>query len=406
MAKYNNIYHRKDGRWEGRVLLGRNPSTGKPQYKTFYGKTQSEVRQKIKNGLALLEDGVQFTGEKWELGKWLDHWLSNYKRNEIAKTTYDNYRFALVHIKNAIGKSYLADLNTDMIQLAINELAQSGRKRTVKITHCILSAALDQAVENGLLAKNPAKAVVLPRQQSKNARVLSVEDQQLFIRALRGQRLSNLFMLQIATGLRPGEALGLTWDNVDFENKILHITKAVRRERDENDISHMVFAPTKTKRSRDMELLDEAIEILKRQRELQNAEKNRLGNAYTDLNLIFATKTGQILERPHVAQTLALIRKQMRIIRAEELHKDISEVEEPDFTLHSLRHTFATRALEQDIPLKVVSDWLGHTTIRITGDIYSHALPAKRRNSIQRLTGITTDHYKNGQNRGQVQNDE
>ena len=84
----------------------------------------------------------------------------------------------------------------------------------------------------------------------------------------------------------------------------------------------------------------------------------------------------------------------MRIIRAEELHKDISEVEEPDFTLHSLRHTFATRALEQDIPLKVVSDWLGHTTIRITGDIYSHALPAKRRNSIQRLTGITTDHYK------------
>ena len=141
---------------------------------------------------------------------------------------------------------------------------------------------------------------------------------------------------------------------------------------------------------------------MKRQRELQNAEKKRLGNAYTDLNLIFATKTGQILERPHVAQTLALIRKQMRIIRAEELHKDISEVEEPNFTLHSLRHTFATRALEQDIPLKVVSDWLGHTTIRITGDIYSHALPAKRRNSIQRLTGITTDHYKNGQNRGPV----
>ena len=96
----------------------------------------------------------------------------------------------------------------------------------------------------------------------------------------------------------------------------------------------------------------------------------------------------------------------MRIIRAEELHKDINEVEEPNFTLHSLRHTFATRALEQDIPLKVVSDWLGHTTIRITGDIYSHALPTKRRNSIQRLTGITTDHYKNGQNRGQVQNDE
>lgn len=337
MAKYNNIYHRNDGRWEGRVLLGRNPSTGKPQYKTFYGKTQPEVRQKGKNGLTLLEDGIQLTGEKWELGKWLDHWLSNYKRNEVAKTTYDNYRFALVHIKNAIGKSYLADLNTDMIQLAINELSQSGRKRTVKITHCILSAALDQAVENGLLSKNPAKAVVLPRQQSKNARVLSVEDQQLFIRALRGQRLANLFMLQIATGLRPGEALGLTWDNVDFENKILHITKAVRRERDENDISHMVFAPTKTKRSRDMELLDEAIEILKRQRELQNAEKNRLGNAYTDLNLIFATKTGQILERPHVAQTLALIRKQMRIIRAEELHKDISEVEEPNFTLHSLR---------------------------------------------------------------------
>ena len=402
MARYNNIYRRSDGRWEGRVLLGRNPSTGKPQYKTFYGKSQNEVRQKIKAGLDALENGMHLTGTKWELGNWLDHWLLTYKYNEIAKTTYDNYRFALVHIKNEIGKAYLSDLTTDIIQQAINKVAQSGRKRTVKITHCILSAALNQAVENGLLSKNPAKSVVLPKQQSKEARVLSVEGQQLFIRALRGQRLANLFMLQIATGLRPGEALGLTWDNVDFENKILHINKAVRRERDENNVSHMVFAPTKTKRPRDMELLDEAIEILKRQRKLQNAEKKRLGTAYSDLNLIFATKTGQILERTHVAQTLALIRKRMRVIRAEELHKDVSEVEEPDFTLHSLRHTFATRALEQDIPLKVVSDWLGHTTIRITGDIYSHALPAKRRNSIQRLTGITTDHYENGQNRGQT----
>lgn len=401
MAKYTNIRQRKDGRWEARIRTGRDPKTGKFGVKYVYGRSQAEVKEKQKAYEKKLSEGLEIKSERTELGAWLDHWLEAYKKKMVAPTTYDNYCYNLAHVKNEFGKAYLADITTDSLQRFFIGLAEEGKMRTMKISHCLVNAALSKAVENGIIAKNPAQYVQLPKADRKEAVVLNMEEHELFLQAVQGEYLGPLFMFQLSTGLRTGEVLGLTWDRVDFQNKIIHITKAVRRQKVGSERSELTFAPTKTKRNRDMELLDETIEILKLQQQLQKMDRSKLRDGYADMNLVFATHEGHMLERGNVAKVLKRVEDRMREQKAAALGVPVTEVEVKHFTLHSLRHTFATRALEQDIPLKIVSTWLGHSSIRVTGDIYSHALPEKRRASIEKLAGITSLGNKSGQKSGQ-----
>ena len=384
-----NIRQRKDGRWESRVFLGIYTKCGNPKYKYIYANTYKEVKIKSKEVIQKQDMGVNLTESSITVGAWLDKWLKEYKQNQIQPTTYEGYQYNIRHIKKALGRIKLEDLKPDQIQHYINEFKKENKLRTLKISHTLLSAALDQAVNNDLIIKNPAKMVTLPKQVKKEATVLTPAIQTLFIKALNGERLENFFMFQLATGMRPGEALGIQWGDIDYENKLLTIKGAIRKEKDENTGKHvLVFAPTKTKRSRSIELLDETIEILNKQKKIQDIEKKTLGEGYLDIDLVFCTQLGTMIDRDNLDVTLTRVKNKMKAIAAAEQGIDVSEVEIPDFTAHSLRHTFATRALEQDIPLKIVAEWLGHSTIRVTGDIYSHALPAKRRQSMEKLKGI------------------
>lgn len=401
MAKYTNIRQRKDGRWEARIRIGRNPKTGKSVIKYIYGHSQADVRSKQKAYEKKLDEGLDIQSERIELGFWIEYWLENYKKQMVQPTTYENYCYSLTHVKKALGKAYLSQLTTDDLQRFFLSVAEEGKLRTMKVSHCLLSAALEKAVDNGLIAKNPARYVILPKEQKKEAAVLTTDEHKLFLEALQGEYLAPLFMFQLSTGLRPGEVLGLTWDMVDFEAKIIHITKAVRRQKVDGEKSKLTFAPTKTKRNRDMELLDETVNILKVQQQIQKEDKAKLRGSYEDIGLVFATHQGHMLERGNVARVLKRIENRMRELKASALGVPATEIEIKHFTPHSIRHTFATRALEQDIPLKIVSAWLGHSSIRVTGDIYSHALPEKRRASIEKLSGITELDTVSGQKSGQ-----
>lgn len=384
-----NIRQRNDGRWEARLFLGSYSRHGNPRYKYIYADSYKSAKVKLKEAANKQDMGVSLTDGSITVGAWLDRWLTDYKKNEVQPTTYENYEYNIRHIKKALGRIRLEDLKPDHIQHFINEFKKENKMRTLKISHTLLSAALDQAVNNDLLLKNPAKMVTLPKQEKKEAKVLTPEEQIWFIKALEGERLQYLFMFQLATGMRPGEVLGTQWGDVDFENRLLTIKGAIRLEKDEITGKHvLVFAPTKTKRTRTIELLDEAIEILKLQKAAQQKEKDFLGEGYRNLDLVFCTQLGTMIDRNNLDVTLTRVKTRMRIIAAAEKNIDISKVEITDFTAHSLRHTFATRALEKDIPLKVVAEWLGHSTIRVTGDTYSHALPAKRRQSMEKMKGI------------------
>jgi integrase len=384
-----NIRQRSDGRWEARVFTGSYTRNGNAKYKYIYGSTFKEVKSKMKDAVQKQDLGVSLTDGNTTVGAWLDKWLVEYKKNEVQPTTYEGYEYNVRHIKAALGRIKLEELKPDHIQGFINEFKKENKLRTLKISHTLLCAALDQAVNNDLLIKNPAKLVTLPKQEKKEAKVLTPEEQTWFIKALEGERLQYFFMFQLATGMRPGEALAIQWSDIDFEEKILTIKGAIRQEKNEITGKHqLVFAPTKTKRTRTVELLDEAVDILSLQKQKQQEERDFVGEGYKDLDLVFSTQLGTMIDRNNLKVVLSRVKTKMKEYAAAEKGVDIDKIEIPDFTGHSLRHTFATRALERDIPLKIVAEWLGHSTIRVTGDIYSHALPAKRRQSMDKLKGI------------------
>jgi integrase len=384
-----NIRQRTDGRWEARILTGTYTRNGNPKYKYIYAESYKEAKSLMKDAAQKQEMGISLADSSITVGVWMDRWLNNYKKNEVQPTTFEGYEYNIRHIKNALGRIKLENLKPDHIQQYINEFKKENKMRSLKISHTLLSAALDQAVNNDLIVKNPAKAVALPKQEKKEAKVLTPEEQTWFIRALEGERLQSFFMFQLATGMRPGEALAIQWRDIDFDGKLLTIKGAIRQEKNETTGKHvLVFAPTKTKKTRTIELLDKTIEILELQRIKQNGERMFLGDGYTNLDLVFCTELGTMIDRNNLDRVLTRVKTKMKNLAAAEKNVDVSKVDITDLTAHTLRHTFATRALEKDIPLKVVSDWLGHSTIRVTGDTYSHALPAKRRECMDKLKGV------------------
>lgn len=383
MPQYNNIRKRKDGRWQGKTLVGRNPKTGKPFYKYVYANSQAECRNNLLRLEEKIELGAVHEQTKLELGTWLDKWLSDYKKAQIEQSTYENYEYNLAQVKKRIGRVYLKDLTTELLQSMFNEMREEGLTRCIKISHCLVNAALKQAVRNGMVAANVAEFVELPKQQRKEAAYLTEEEQVAFLEALESEKLAPLFMFQLPTGLRPGEVRALKWDDIDYDDRIVTISRGARRQK-----GGLILASTKTKRTRTIPLLDEAINVLDIQKQIQEKDKRYLGAGYCDTGLIFANNIGEIIDSSTTRKVLLRVKRKMQRLIAEEKNVPINDVTITDFTPHSLRHTFATRALEKDIPIKVVAEWLGHSTISVTGDIYSHVSDRKNKSSMQQMEGI------------------
>lgn len=224
--------------------------------------------------------------------------------------------------------------------------------------------------------------------KNNKVKVLSREEQCLFLQALKGERLENLFQFQLWMGLRPGEVCALRWSDIDWQNGTVTIQSSIRREQKMGRGSQLIISCTKTGRSRTLELSASVLLILKKQQVLQNNEVK--GGKYQQPELVFTTKKGTPLEVSSLNRSLRCIQKRMQEFCAEKLSLSTDAVTLPTFTAHSLRHTFATRALEADIPLKVVSNWLGHSTVRVTGDVYSHVSPEMRCASMKRLEQYLT----------------
>jgi len=206
-------------------------------------------------------------------------------------------------------------------------------------------------------------------------KVLSKEEQCLFLQALKGERLENLFRFQLWTGLRPGEVCALRWSDIDWQNGTVTIQSGIRRERKGGRGSQLIISCTKTGRSRVLELPASVLLILKKQQVLQKNEIK--AGKYQQPELVFTTQVGTPLEVSSLNRTLRCVQKRMQKLCAEKFGVSVDAVALPTFTAHCMRHTFATRALEAGIPIKIVSEWLGHSTIRVTADTYLHVLPEK-----------------------------
>ena len=272
-----NIRKRKDGRWEGRYTVGHDPETGKAIIKNVLGKTQAEVKEKLKR--AIEENvGIDYgRARTYTVGNWLEVWYENYAKIKMRPSSYLNYRgYIENHIKPQLGKIPLNDLTTLNLQQFYKKLLAEGRverieaqkqpkglsAKTVRNIHQIISSALKLAVEQRLIARNPADGCALPKAERKEMQTLPVEQLTSFLREAKDSGVFALYYIDLTTGLRRGELLGLKWSDIDLEKGDLRVQRQIGRID-----GKIIEMPLKTKNAyRTLPLSADAISVLKMQK--------------------------------------------------------------------------------------------------------------------------------------------
>jgi integrase len=221
-----SIYKRNDGRWVGQYLV--HTAKG-PKYRYLYGKTRREVDEKLTKAKADRDGGLVFDAGTLTLAEYMDQWLSETAKNRLRPKTYKDYAgLTQVHIAPALGHIKLKNLTPLHVQQFYSSKLESGlSKRTVEYLHAVLHSALKQAVRWELVPRNVTQAVNPPRPEKKERPTLTLQQARRFLEAAREDRFGSLYMLVIQTGMRRGELLGLRWDDVDLEGRLLHIRQTL-----------------------------------------------------------------------------------------------------------------------------------------------------------------------------------
>jgi hypothetical protein len=221
-----SIRQRPDGRWEARYSTGRDPGTGKQIQRSVYGATQAEVQKQLVKVLAAQESGTYVVPDKMTVSTWCDVWLTEYLGGVKSSTvaTYDkNIRN---HIKPALGAIALQKLTAHMVQGFYNRMQKEKNlsPKTVKCVHGVLHAALKKAVSIGYVKHNVADNAALPRIERREMKVMQDADINAFFNAIQDHRYETVYYVTLFTGLRQSEALGMTWDCLDFKRGTMTVT--------------------------------------------------------------------------------------------------------------------------------------------------------------------------------------
>ena len=329
--------------------------------KTVYGRTRAEVAKKLNRALADSEDGHIFNDEGLRVGEYLESWLESSVRGNVSPRTYTNYRLQVRRpLAPALGRIKLKDLTPFKVQGLYRSKLDSGLSNaSVRYTHAVLHRALKQAVKWSLVPRNVAEAVDAPRVRREEITPLSHTQSRAFLTAAGGDRFEALYVIALTCGLRQGELLGLKWSDVDLGAKTLRVNRQVQRQRDGDGL---VFAEPKNASRRTVPLTATAVEALRRHGKRQAEERIRVGSLYEDAGLLFASETGTPLDAQNVVN-----RSFKPLLKRAGL---------PSIRFHDLRHTCATLLLAKGVHPKLVRSLLGHASIGITMDLYSHWAPA------------------------------
>ncbi len=364
-----SIHLRKDGRWEGRVVIGRNEK-GLPKTKNVLARTRRECQEKLK----ALRDSINSAEPKqpkadMTFGAWLDHWYQSDCKPTISPKTQTDYENRIYqHIIPEIGQIPLVKLTSGDLQQFYVRLKQGGRllqperygpglsDRMVKTCHVTCRTALDKAVAQGLLLKNPAAACKAPTTHPKEMQVLTQEEMQRLLIQAKENDCYELLLLELTTGLRRGELLALQWDDLDFQTGELRVQRQVQRIRGE-----LTVTQPKTRSSiRSIILPPPILDILKDHRQ------------HTESCWMFPSPRKEDSPRDPAA-----VRKKLSTILERAGCKHVR--------FHDLRHTFATNALEHGMDIKTLSAIIGHVSSATTLNVYAHVTDGMRQSAAAKI---------------------
>jgi integrase len=358
-ATGDRITKRKDRLFQG-MYTAQTPDGPKRKY--VYGRKYGEVQRKLTEAMGDAARGIVVDDKNLTVSEYLDRFLEDVQRGSVRESTYSRDKYLITnHVKPALGRVKLKNFGAMHLQRLYREKRDAAglSASTVQKIHHILHKALAQAVRWDLIARNPSDAVKAPRPTSEEMRPLSAEEVRKLLEAAHGDRLEALYVLAVTTGMRRGELLGLKWSDIDLKNGRLSIRRALTRT---DNGKRVALAEPKTRGSRrNVRLTQRAVEALRSHLERQLAEIEVAGDFYEDHGLVFTTEAGTPINPSNLRQrSFAPLLKKAGL---------------PHIRFHDLRHTCATLLLSKGVHPKFVQELLGHATIAITLDTYSHVMP-------------------------------
>ena len=362
------------------ISLGKDANTGKYKYQwTTVKGTKKETEKRLSELLHQLDNGTFIKPGKTTLAEYLERWLKDYAWPNLAPRTAEGYQYIVrSHLIPSLGQVPLTQLKPEHLQRLYSEKLSAGRfdgkgglsKRSVQYIHVTLHKALKNAVKLGMIGRNPADAVEPPRPQHHEMQTMNESDIHIFLELAKSTPYYALFYLALFTGMRRSELLALRWCDVDLLLCQLSVTRTIHQLHN----GDIIFQQTKTDKSRRMVSLSPSTTIVLREhRELHEKMRQSLGLTLTNEDLVFCQIDGKPLLPDSITHAwMKLARRTgMKGIR-----------------LHDARHTHASLMLKQGIHPKIVQERLGHSSIQITLDTYSHVSPGLQQAAANRFDDI------------------
>ena len=366
-----NIRKRKDGRWEGRYTAGYDPKTGKRIIKNVLGKTQAEVKEKLKTAIEETRGLDVSRSEEYTVATWLRTWYALYAKPNIRVATADHYQLMIeTYTIPRIGDIKLKNLTSRQLQKFYKDLLEDGRvnrksgkgnpglsSTTVHSVHLMLHCALERAVKERLISRNPCEDCIVPKPRKLEMKILPPEHMKAYLEAAEHRGLLPMFYLELVSGLRKGELVALRWDDLDIQQRTISVSKQYVRNPD----GSLELTRPKTENSvRLVSIPQTAVELL-----IQEHAK------HPDSPYLFPSPlTGEMY---HPDSMVNLHKKILKDAGLEHLR------------FHDLRHTFATTALQNGVDVKTVSSMLGHFDAGFTLRTYTHATRQKQDEAAQTM---------------------
>lgn len=376
---------RNDGRWEGRYTAGRDEATGKFLYRNVLARTQAECKAKLREAMRNVrqaEPNPQTVKQprkepdrpvcRFTTGEWLRTWFELYSKPNLRETTQEQYtNFLEKHLIPNIGDIPLEKLTSLRLQKLYQDLRTNGRvvqnnaecsglsPKTIRSIHMVLHSALEQAVKEGLIKKNPTDGCNPPKLERKAMKVIQPEQIGAYLQAAANQNVLPMFYLELTSGLRRGELLVLLWTDLNLDKNSISVCKSVRGSQGELKVS----APKTRHSIRTVVVPQQAVDLLIQEH-----------NLHPDNPYMFPSPVTGTMNHPDTAG---------RIHR-----KLLKEAGIEPVRFHDLRHTFATLALQNGVDIKTLSRMLGHYSSGFTLDIYTHVTDKMQQEAAEKIGGF------------------